>query len=151
MNSTKHCSCLWRQTGMLPPPSEYFFYKHNVFRDSAHWSPGVKTWGNPWNRAMAIANMHKSWWSPTARLSSYASGQTDRQTNRLTDTYSSQYFATLPGWSSKLPAARARIACCFNKLDGAFNICSLSRSFCCVLFAFFLYFTVSYPRSPCYL
>jgi len=41
-------------------------------------------------RPQATSNMHKNWWSSAARFSSYASGQTNRQTHK--QTYSLQYF-----------------------------------------------------------
>jgi len=45
------------------------------------------------NRHRQQLNKRKNWWSLAVRFSSYARGETDRQTNR--QTYSSQYFAPL--------------------------------------------------------
>jgi len=50
-NSTKHCSCLmpnWYGT------ATWRTSKHNVFRESAHWSHGMKRWRHPSNRKYII-------------------------------------------------------------------------------------------------
>jgi len=39
------------------------------------------------------------WWSLAARFLRYGSGQTDKQTRTHKQTYSSQYFVTMTGWS----------------------------------------------------
>ena len=95
-NSTKHCSCLtskWYSSATWRTSS-----KDNVFRDSAYWSHGMKTWRHLYDQNYTTCHntirggpihghrhMHKKiWWSSATWFSSYASGQTDRHTNRHT-------------------------------------------------------------------